>query len=418
MARRTAREIRRLNRFEVLRRIYAAPPGTLSRQELAAATDLSFATVSNLVAELLAAGVLTDAGHESSGGGRPRARLAVNPDRGAVIGVDVAETAVHAELFDLALNVRHSVRRELPPGDISPADVVEHLATAVGRLRQDAGTAAGTVVGAGISVPGVVEPAGGVSVFSPYWAWRDVPLRPLLAERLDLPVYLDNPLKASTVAELWFGAGRDVANLVVVTLRGGVGAGIALDGTLLRGATNSAGEWGHSCLVLDGRPCRCGNRGCVETYVSTQGVIETWRELAGPGRGPGGSRGDGATLLTALADRAAEGDTAALAAVRQTARLLGAAVGGLVNLFNPDLVVLGSDVVERLGDPLLEQTRRALPAHTLPPALRAARLESSALPSNAVSLGAATFALEGFLNDRAGFGPVSRSRRTRREPAR
>ncbi|CUM36954.1 ROK family transcriptional regulator [Streptomyces venezuelae] len=110
MIKRTSQDIRRLNRFEVLRHVYAGP-GAMSRQDLAAATGLSFATVANLTAELLEAGVLTEAGREDSSGGRPRTRLAVNAERGALIGVDIAETSVHAELFDLTLAVRHSVEQ-------------------------------------------------------------------------------------------------------------------------------------------------------------------------------------------------------------------------------------------------------------------------------------------------------------------
>ncbi|MFI9293732.1 hypothetical protein [Streptomyces gardneri] len=110
MIKRTSQDIRRLNRFEVLRHVYAGP-GAMSRQDLAAATGLSFATVANLAAELLEASVLLEAGREDSSGGRPRTRLAVNAERGALIGVDIAETSVHAELFDLTLAVRHSVEQ-------------------------------------------------------------------------------------------------------------------------------------------------------------------------------------------------------------------------------------------------------------------------------------------------------------------
>ncbi|MFE1500200.1 transcriptional regulator, partial [Streptomyces albidoflavus] len=156
MIKRTSQDIRRLNRFEVLRRFYAGSDA-VSRQDLAAATGLSFATVANLTSELLEAEVLVEAGREDSSGGRPRALLAVNADRGALIGVDIAETAVHAELFDLALEVRHSVERPLPPGDVRPADVVERLADCVEELLRVSGVPRARVLGVGVSVPGVVE---------------------------------------------------------------------------------------------------------------------------------------------------------------------------------------------------------------------------------------------------------------------
>ncbi|MGW0120434.1 ROK family protein [Streptomyces sp. NPDC003327] len=410
MIKRTSQDIRRLNRFEVLRRVYAGP-GAMSRQDIAAATGLSFATVANLTAELLDAGVLVEAGHEDSSGGRPRARLAVNAERGALIGIDIAETSVHAELFDLSLAVRHSVERPLPPGDVRPADVVGQLAACVEELLRATGVPRERVLGAGVSVPGMVEREGGVSSFSPYWSWREVPLRALLEERLDLPLWLDNPLRASTVAEMWFGAGRDVDDLVVLTLRAGVGAGIAIGGQLHRGFTNSAGEWGHTCLALDGRLCTCGNRGCVEAYVSTRGIAETWRELA-----PGDERATGpddAATVAALALAAADGDATAAAVIDRTGRYLGAAVANLVNLVNPRVLVLGNQVVDLLGERLLTATYEAVPRHALPLPHKAATLRRSAVPHNAVTRGAATFALEGFLNDRDVFGPVSRMRRPR-----
>ncbi|MEV6246881.1 ROK family protein [Streptomyces sp. NPDC051742] len=410
MNKRTSQDIRRLNRFEVLRRFYAGS-GAMSRQDLAAATGLSFATVANLTAELLEAGVLVEAGHEDSSGGRPRARLAVNADRGALIGVDIAETSVHAELFDLALDVRYSVERPLPPGDVRPADVVERLAGCVEELLRGSGVPRARVLGAGVSVPGMVEREGGVSSFSPYWSWHEVPLRALLAERLGLPLWLDNPLRASTVAELWFGAGREVDDLVVLTLRAGVGAGIAVDGQLYRGFTNSAGEWGHTCLAIDGRLCTCGNRGCVEAYVSTRGIARTWRELA-----PGDERAtdpDDAVTVAALARAEAAGDPVAAEVVDRTGRYLGAAVANLVNLLNPRVLVLGNQVVDLLGERLLTATYEAVTRHALPLPHRAASLRRSAVPHNAVTRGAAAFALEGFLDDREVFGPVSRMRRPR-----
>ncbi|KOG45527.1 transcriptional regulator [Streptomyces virginiae] len=409
MAKRTAQDIRRRNRFDALRCVFAAS-GPVSRQEVAAATGLSFATVANLVAELLEAGVLREAGHEDSKGGRPRARLAVNAERGALVGIDVAETSVQVELFDLALTVRRSVRLPLPQTGVRPDDVVDAIVTGVEGLSDAAGTPP-RILGAGVSIPGLVEREGGVSVFSPYWSWRDVPLRSLLAERLPMPLYLDNPLKAGTVAEMWFGAGREVDDLLVLTLRAGVGAGIAVDGALYRGATNSAGEWGHTCLVRDGRECRCGRRGCVEAYVSTRGIARTVRELdaESPLLDP-----DEDAVVSNVARAAAEGDAVATETVARTARHLGEAAADLLNLFNPQALVLGGRVADRLGEPLLRQTRDVIAAHALPATLQALTFRLSTVPDNPVSLGAATFALEGFLDDRATFPAVAAGRRAAR----
>jgi predicted NBD/HSP70 family sugar kinase len=259
----------------------------------------------------------------------------------------------------------------------------------------EAGIPADRVLGVGVSMPGMVDREGGVSVFAPNWDWHDVPLLSLLAEHIPYPLYLDNPLRACTVAELWFGAARGCDDVVVVNLGTGVGAGIALGGALHRGVTNSAGEWGHTTLVLDGRLCHCGNHGCVETYVGAPGIMQNLRELA-----PESSLlhpDDQTATIDALARGVTAGDPVAVKVVRDTARYLGAAVADLVNLLNPEVIVLSSWVARRLGQPLLDEVREAVARHALRRPLESTEIVLCPIASNPVSLGAATFALEGSL---------------------
>jgi predicted NBD/HSP70 family sugar kinase len=393
MAKRTARDIRRNHRQEVLRQVIAASP--VSRRELAQATGLSVATVANLVGELQERGMLAEVGFEDSAGGRPRGLLAVKADGGALIGVDVAETYVHAELFDLALTVKARHERKLAPGETRPQDIAQHIAAGVRAVLREARIAASRVLGVGVSVPGQVEREGGHSVFAPNWGWRDVPLRDLLLEQLDFPLYLDNPLKAYAVAELWFGAARGCDDAVVVVLGTGVGAGIAVGGTVYRGMTNGAGEWGHTSLVIDGRPCHCGARGCVEAYVGAPGIIRTMREIA-----PDSPMilEDQTASIDALARGLAAGDPVAVETLERTARHLGAAVGNLINLLNPQIVVLGSWVAARLGPALLDAVRGSVREHALAHLLADTEIVPSPIATNPVSLGVATLALEGALD--------------------
>ncbi|WP_433522222.1 ROK family protein [Nocardia pseudovaccinii] len=399
----TARDIRRRNRFYVLQAVYAAE-GHTSRQEIARATGLSFATVGNLLAELLDVGVLAELGYDAPGIGRPRAQLAINPARGTLVGVDIAETSIHFDLFDLAMTVLRSVEIPVDPAATRPEDVTELIVRGIGELTADD---AERVLGVGLSVPGLVEPEGGVSVFSPYWDWHDVSLKSLLQPRVPHPLYLDNPLKASTAAHLWFGAGRDVDDLIVVTLRAGVGIGVVIDGTLYRGVTNSAGEWGHTNLVIDGRECRCGRHGCVEAYVSTRGIVQTLREIAPAS--PLVAADDAATIA---AIGASDGPIAS-EVIEKTGNYLGVAVANLVNLFNPRTMVFGDLVANVLGDRLLDATRRVAAHHAMSDPFTAVTLQLCTLPHNPVSLGAATFALEGFLADRETFGSIAARRAIR-----
>ncbi|MGQ4390141.1 ROK family transcriptional regulator [Streptomyces sp. SAS_270] len=391
---RTSRDIRTANRYEVLRQIIAESP--TSRQELAAATGLSLATVATLVGELLDLRMLTEVGFEDSAGGRPRGLVAVNASGGALIGVDIAETYVRVELFDLGLNVLARADEDMRPGESRPEQVVGHVAAAVGSVVAQAGVEGARVLGVGVSVPGQVDREGGVSEYAPNWNWHDVPLLDLLSEHIAYPLYLDNPLRACAVAELWFGAARGRGDAVVVNLGTGVGAGLALGGGLHRGVSNSAGEWGHTTLVLDGRLCHCGNHGCVETYVGAPGIMLNLRELS-----PGSTLlhpEDQTATINALARGVEAQDPVALKVVRDTARYLGAGISDLVNLLNPEVVVLSSWVAAALGEPLVTEVREAVARHALPRPMAATEIVLSPIPTDPVCLGAATFALEGALS--------------------
>ncbi|MFJ9711105.1 ROK family transcriptional regulator [Streptomyces sp. NPDC101234] len=389
----TSRDIRTANRYEVLRHIIAESP--TSRQELAAVTGLSLATVATLVGELLELRMITEVGFEDSAGGRPRGLVAVNASGGALIGVDIAETYVHVELFDLALNVLARAEENIRPGENRPEQVVGHAAAAVGSVVAQAGVEGARVLGVGVSVPGQVDRDTGIAEYAPNWDWHDVPLLALLSEHIAYPLHLDNPLRACAVAEQWFGAARGRGDTVVVNLGTGVGAGLALGGGLHRGVSNSAGEWGHTTLVLDGRLCHCGNHGCVETYVGAPGIMLNLRESSP--RSPLLHPEDQTATIDALARGVADGDPVALQVVRDTARYIGAGIANLVNLLNPELVVLSSWVARRLGEPLLDEVREAVRRHALGRPFAAMEIVLSPIPTDPVCLGAATFALEGAL---------------------
>lgn len=177
--------------------------------------------------------------------------------------------------------------------------------------------------------------------------------------------------------------------------------------------SNSAGEWGHTTLVLDGRPCHCGNHGCVETYVGAPGIMLNLRELS-----PGSTLlhpEDQTATINALARGVAERDPVATKVVQGTARYLGAAIADLVNLLNPEVVVLSSWVAATLGEPLLYEVREAVARHALRRPLASTEIVLSSIPTDPVCLGAATFALEGALSSvglRPAGGRTAAPRRT------
>ena len=393
MTPRTAADIRRSNLFEVLRRVSVGAP--ISRQELVAGSNLSLATVASIVTELLSLGLLVESGTRQARKGRPLGRIAIAPDFGYFIGVDVAETYVHAEVFDASLASLGEARTAIDGEARTPDFVVDTIGRVVESLGQRV-PAQGLVRGVGISVPGLVDDEGGESVFAPNWDWHRVPLRHMLRGTLAHPVHLDNPLKALVVSELWRNPETASMNLAMVNLGTGVGTGLAIAGELYRGATNSAGEWGHTTVSLDGRRCRCGSRGCIEAYVGAPGILQHYREREGaePLDGAGQT-----AQLEAFAARLAAGDPHADAAVAVAGRYLGAGLANLVNTFNPQRVVLAGWVSDLLGPALLSAARADLERHGLARPLAAVQFAVLEGRGNPVARGAATFALEAALTE-------------------
>jgi len=302
-----------------------------------------------------------------------------------------------------------TVTHPLTPAENQPSSVVRHIVAGVDAILADAAIPVGKVVGIGVGVPGVVERAGRVRVHAPSWGWRAVPLLALLEERITLPIALDNGAKAMAMAELWFGAGRGADDLAVLLIGTGIGAGVITQGTLYRGATNGAGEWGHTMLVLDGRLCRCGSRGCLEAYAGAPGIIASLRD-ASPGSPLLGENDDQEGTITALVVAARRGDPSAVRVLEDTTHYLGAGIANLINLFNPQRIVIGGWVGQQIGPFILPRLRKVVARYALGQPLGATGIVLGHLGQDAVAMGAATLALDVFLAE-AGDDRVRRARR-------
>ena len=389
----STRDIRQANRLQILHQLLLRKSST--RQELSQLTGLSTATVANLISGLLAEGLVVETGIEASQGGRPTAILAINNSVGFCIGVDVAETYIHYELFDLTLNKRSEYVLDLPSTQKEPYEMVKLIESGLNKLLVTSGVKRELVVGVGISIPGPFDHSTGVSVFAPSWGWVSVPLKAMLESDINLPLYIDNPLKFNAVAEAWFGAGRNVENMAALVLGTGVGAGLVVNGELFHGASNTAGEWGHSIIVAGGRLCRCGNRGCVEAYVGAPGILQSLVEV--DPHSPLLIPSNETQSIAAIAAAVQRGDPSALEVIHRTAVYLGAGIANIINILNPELVILGSWVAELLGPVLLPELLKQVEEQSLAQPFTAARFVLSDMLRNSVSLGAATMVLEEFL---------------------
>jgi predicted NBD/HSP70 family sugar kinase len=385
-ARRTTRDIRSESRLVVMRALLDA--GESTRGDLARETGLSVATVSTIVADLLKCGLVSETGLISQPIGRPTIGLRLNADRGRVVGVYVEETDLEAVVFDAALGELATAEAVAPERDAEGVfDAIEHV---IDTALQRAQANRDDVLGVGVLLPGGLQrPVKASPVPDAIWRHLD-----RLRDRLGLPVVVDNPLKAIATSQLWFGPGRRYANLVAVNLGVGVGAGIVQDGTVLRGATDTAGEWGHTLFAFDGRQCQCGRRGCVEAYVGAAGIRRTLADIAPdhPLTAVDGHR----EFVAALAAALTAADPAVAATVDRTAHYLGAALTDLVAIVNPEVITLSGWTACDLGEHMLPTVRDRVRADA--PGDAAADLVIEVASGRGLA-GIAAIALERYLRD-------------------
>lgn len=253
-----------------------------------------------------------------------------------VIGIDLGGTNLRVAGLGAGgeLVVSH---REQTAAREGPEPVIARIVAAIERVAGDISEAGGTVRGVALGAPGIISSREGTVVASPNLpGWRDVPLRDRIKAAVGLPVLLENDANAAAFGEYWLGAGVGCHSMVLLTLGTGVGGGLVLAGGLWRGADGMAGEIGHITVEPGGRVCRCGNAGCLETYASATGIVDSYRNLAGI---------EEAVTAEEVHRRAHEGDANARQSYREAGRSLGIAFAALVNLLNPELIVIGGGVL-------------------------------------------------------------------------
>jgi predicted NBD/HSP70 family sugar kinase len=384
----TVRDLRRENRAAVLWSLYLSQ--LRSRQELSAATGLSAASVTNVIRELIDEGVVIETGLAGSDGGRPRAMLGMNPEYGYVIGVDIGETRTRVELFDLTMTERAKAEYPLDrAAEHDVAVVVGQITSGLDTVLANSGVDREAILGVGVGVPGIIERGPEVLVHGQTYGWDAVPLSKLLRAHTDLPLRFDNGAKTMGQAELWFGAGRGARNAVMVLIGSGVGASLISGGATYQGATSSAAEFGHVTVAVGGRECRCGASGCLEAYVGAAAILERYgRPMAA---------NDQEMALAELIG-AADTSSRAAAVLDETAEYLGAGIGTLINLFNPERVILGGWAGLLLGARILPGIRGSARHHSLHHLFAATSIDLGQLGPGAVARGAATLPMESFLN--------------------
>ena len=359
--------------------------GQISQADIARATGLSRTTVSSLIAELKEAGMVLDveARPGPARGGRPGVQLVLSDPSRVVAGIDFGHSHVGVAIADLA---HHVLAERVSELDVNRQAVqaLDRAADMFVEVLDAAGVDRRSVLGAGIGIPGPVDRArgsAGSATILPGWVGLRIASE--MQDRLGVPAQIENDANLGALAELTWGAGRDCSNFAYVKAATGIGAGLVVDGRLLRGATGTAGEIGHTTLDEAGPLCYCGNRGCLETVASGPAIVE----LVGPV--------DGQQLTLAhIVELASDGDLRCRRAVADAGREIGVAVAGLCNLINPERVIIGG-LLSRAGNVLMNPLRESLRRHAVQAAAEAVDVRAAVFVERAELLGSVALALLG-----------------------
>ncbi|MFE4694351.1 ROK family protein [Streptomyces sp. NPDC056749] len=369
--------LHRANLERVVRAVRMA--GSLTQAEIARSTGLSAATVSNIVRELKDGGTVEVT--PTSAGGRRARSVSLSGDAGIVIGVDFGHTHLRVAIGNLAHQV---LAEESEPLDVdaSSAEGFGRAEQLVNRLIETTGISPEKVIGVGLGVPGPIDvESGTLGSTSILPGWTGINPSQELAGRLGVPVYVDNDANLGALGELVWGSGRGVKDLAYIKVASGVGAGLVIDGHIYRGPGGTAGEIGHITLDESGPVCRCGNRGCLETFTAARYVLPLLKP----------SHGSDLTMER-MVQLAREGDPGCRRVIGDVGRHIGSGVANLCNLLNPSRVVLGGSLAEA-GELVLAPIRDSVSRYAIPSAARQLSVLPGALGGRAEVLGALALVL-------------------------
>lgn len=342
---RNTAQVKHHNRQAILLELLRAP---LSRIELAQQLGLSAMTVTNQINDLLAEGwvVLDDGGHngtrhrKSSRRGRPRTRLRIDSQAGYVIGVHIGIGSYRVAQVDLLGTLIHRIDQTFDTKS-SATLLLELIARSIKTLIAKVNLKREKILGIGFGASGLVDAQRGINVLAPSLGWQDVPIADFLRTQIALPVVVENNVRAMALAEAYFGRGRDVESLVFIFGRIGVGAGLLMQGRVIRGFRAGAGEIGHTTIIpAQGARCRCGQHGCLETLVTQPILVQNIMRVPSIADVLSDQKNT-VDQLECILDLAREGQTQVMQEIEQVARYLGIALSNLVNTLNPECIIIG-----------------------------------------------------------------------------
>lgn len=328
-------------RQQIFERVRAA--GLIPRVQLAKELSVSPASVTTITQELIETGLIEEVAAPrdgDAGRGRPAVALGVRAASHLVAGMKLSDREHTAVVVDFAGNLVADDVVPRRPGPMALGDLLDAVETLLDRVCAKAGIGRAALSAVGIGVPGFVDMAEGVVLWSSVLSDRQAPMAAAASARLGLPVSIDNDANLVALAELWFGAGRGLSDFAVVTIEHGVGMGFVMNHRIYRGAQRVGMELGHTKVQLDGALCRCGQRGCLEAYVADYALAREATTALNWGHKEGQSI---AVLLESLFDHAKAGNATARSIFRRAGRYLAVGLANVVNLFDPALIILSGE---------------------------------------------------------------------------
>lgn len=395
----SAQYILKLNTKKVLKLIRDNP--LISRAEIAKLSGLSAPTVSRIVDDLIRDGLVEEMGMGSSNGGRRPNLLRFCPNNNFIIGIDLGTTNIYGVLANLEAEI---ISEEKTPTRVEEGfySIMDRTFEVIERLKARLGKKQAHLCGIGMAVAGLINKKRNIVEFSPNFHWHDVDIVEYLAQKTSIPIFFDNVTRVVALGELCYGVGRKYKNFICVNVGYGIGAGIIINGQPLLGTHGMAGEFGHITLEKDSKiQCYCGNFGCLEALSSGNGIARAARlELENGAKSILSDMCNGdLNNLTAemVAEAAKKGDAVAWNVFHRAAEYLGIGISALINLFNPEAIVIGGGVTQA-GDILFDTVRSTVKARALNKISREVEIVPATFGLKAAVMGAVSLILQKVLN--------------------
>ncbi|WP_444684439.1 ROK family transcriptional regulator [Alkalicoccus luteus] len=369
--------------------------GPISRADIAKRTKLTPPTVGTIVQELKEEGILLEEqGIGKVQGGRKPLMLTVNAEAYYAVGVYAAAEVVHTVVADLdgeIISEQKEAVRTVPTMN----EFLSLLTTSVENVIQSAAIDSDKIIGIGVAMHGLINTDTGTALFSPHLQLRNIPIKSHLEAKLHLPVLVENDVRTLTLAESWFGQGKDASHYLCVSVGLGIGSGIVLDNTIYHGPVHSAGEIGHTVVEINGPKCRCGNYGCLEAFASETAIInQVTRQLRlGKSSSLQDKSGSDELTMADIYEAAADGDALTAEILADAGRYLGIAIANITNMMSFTKVIVEGDLFQ-VGNVILSPLRETVEKRTIQADLQGSDITVSKLGKKGMVIGAFTLAID------------------------